>query len=32
VSKHIDEVEALGDLGTLNLQEIAKAIAKNRSL
>ncbi|KAI0328035.1 RNI-like protein [Cubamyces sp. BRFM 1775] len=32
VSKHIDDVDALGDIGTMNLDEIAKALAKNRSL
>ncbi|CDO77781.1 hypothetical protein BN946_scf185041.g13 [Trametes cinnabarina] len=32
ISKHIDDVEALGDIGGMNLDEIAKALAKNRSL
>ncbi|KAI9066899.1 RNI-like protein [Trametes sanguinea] len=32
ISKHIDDVEALGDIGSMNLDEIAKALAKNRSL
>ncbi|KAI0365137.1 RNI-like protein [Pilatotrama ljubarskyi] len=32
ISKHIDDVEALGDIGTMNMDEIAKALAKNRSL
>lgn len=32
VTKHIDDVEALGDIGGLNMDEIAKAIAKDRSL
>ncbi|GJE90230.1 RNI-like protein [Phanerochaete sordida] len=32
VSSHIDDVEALGDIGSMNLDSIAKAIAKDRSL
>ena len=32
VSQHIDDVEALGDIGGMNLDHIAKAIAKDRSL
>ncbi|OBZ75286.1 DNA repair protein rhp7 [Grifola frondosa] len=32
ISKHIDDVEALGDIGSINMDEIAKAISKNRSL
>ena len=32
ISKHIDDVEALGDIGTMNVEEIAKALAKNRRL
>ena len=28
ISKHIDDVEALGDIGAMNLDEIAKALAK----
>ena len=32
ISQHINDVEALGDIGGLNVEEIAKAIAKNRSL
>ncbi|EFI28499.1 DNA dependent ATPase [Coprinopsis cinerea okayama7 len=32
VTKHIDDVESLGDIGTLNLEAIAKAMSKNRSL
>ena len=32
ISKHIDDVEALGDIGSVNLDKIAKAIAKDRSL
>ncbi|KIK26740.1 hypothetical protein PISMIDRAFT_675667 [Pisolithus microcarpus 441] len=32
VSKHIDDIEALGNIGSVNMEEIAKALAKNRSL
>ena len=32
ISKHIDDVEALGDIGLVNMDEIAKALAKNRGL
>ncbi|KZT03383.1 RNI-like protein [Laetiporus sulphureus 93-53] len=32
ISDHIDDVEALGDIGRLNMDEIAKAISRNRSL
>ncbi|KAJ7646796.1 RNI-like protein [Roridomyces roridus] len=32
VARHIDDVEAFGDIGTLNLEAISKAISKNRSL
>ncbi|PCH39544.1 RNI-like protein [Wolfiporia cocos MD-104 SS10] len=32
ISEHIDDVEALGDIGRINMDEIAKAISKNRSL
>ncbi|KAL4080724.1 RNI-like protein [Scleroderma citrinum] len=32
ISKHIDDVEALGDVGLVNMDEIAKALAKNRGL
>ncbi|PSR79176.1 hypothetical protein PHLCEN_2v7147 [Hermanssonia centrifuga] len=32
ISRHIDDVEALGDIGSMNLDEIAKAISKDRSL
>ena len=32
ISMHIDDVEALGDIGSMNMDEIAKAIAKDRSL
>ncbi|KAF6758516.1 DNA dependent ATPase [Ephemerocybe angulata] len=32
VTQYIDDVESLGDIGTLNVEAIAKAMAKNRSL
>ncbi|KAF8635566.1 hypothetical protein AX15_000216 [Amanita polypyramis BW_CC] len=32
IAKHIDDVEALGDIGAMNMEVIAKALAKNRSL
>ena len=32
ISCHIDDVEALGDIGSLNLDEISKSLARNRSL
>ncbi|KAG6333302.1 hypothetical protein ID866_5789 [Astraeus odoratus] len=32
ISKHIEDVEALGDIGLVNMDEISKALAKNRSL
>lgn len=32
VSKHIEDIEAFGDIGHINLDAIAKVIAKNRSL
>ncbi|KAI6042721.1 RNI-like protein [Pisolithus marmoratus] len=32
ISKHIDDIEALGNIGSVNLDEIAKALGKNRSL
>lgn len=32
VSRHIDDIEALGDIGSLKMDEISKALAKNRSL
>ncbi|KIP02584.1 hypothetical protein PHLGIDRAFT_130667 [Phlebiopsis gigantea 11061_1 CR5-6] len=32
ISKHIDDIEALGDIGSMNMDRIAKAIAKDRSL
>ena len=32
ISKYIDDIEALGDIDSVNLDRIAKAIAKDRSL
>ncbi|KAF9244250.1 RNI-like protein [Melanogaster broomeanus] len=32
IGKHIDDVEALGDIGSVNMDEIAKVLAKNRGL
>ncbi|KAF9447166.1 RNI-like protein [Macrolepiota fuliginosa MF-IS2] len=32
ITKHIDDVEALGDIGSLNVEAISKALSKNRSL
>ncbi|KAL0958192.1 hypothetical protein HGRIS_000355 [Hohenbuehelia grisea] len=32
ISKHIDDIEAFGDIGAMNMDSIAKAISKNRSL
>ncbi|KAH7890166.1 RNI-like protein [Phlebopus sp. FC_14] len=32
ISKYIDDVEALGDIGSVNMDELAKALAKNRGL
>ena len=32
VTKYINDVEALGDIGALNQDEISKALSKNRSL
>ena len=32
ISKHIDDVGALGDIGLVNMDEIAKALVKNRGL
>ncbi|KAI1787718.1 RNI-like protein [Ganoderma leucocontextum] len=32
VSSHIDDVEALGDIGTMNMDKIAKALSQNRRL
>ncbi|PIL33306.1 hypothetical protein GSI_04756 [Ganoderma sinense ZZ0214-1] len=32
VSSHIDDVEALGDIGSMNMDKIAKALAWNRRL
>ncbi|RDB19248.1 DNA repair protein rhp7 [Hypsizygus marmoreus] len=32
ITKHIDDVEALGDIGTMNVDAISKALSKNRGL
>jgi DNA repair protein RAD7 len=32
ITHYIDDVEALGDIGSLNMEEIAKALSKNRGL
>ncbi|KAF8237013.1 RNI-like protein [Tricholoma matsutake] len=32
ISKHINDIEALGDIGGLNMEAICKALAKNRNL
>ncbi|EJU05901.1 RNI-like protein [Dacryopinax primogenitus] len=32
ISQHIEDVEALGDIGSLNMDKIAKIISKNRRL
>ncbi|KAF7322013.1 Dna dependent atpase [Mycena kentingensis (nom. inval.)] len=32
IARHIDDVEAFGDIGALNLEAIAKALSKNRRL
>ena len=32
IGKYIDDVDALGDIGSFNMNEIARVIAKNRSL
>ena len=32
IGKYIDDVDALGDIGSFNMIEIARVIAKNRSL
>ncbi|KAI9462529.1 hypothetical protein F5148DRAFT_220911 [Russula earlei] len=32
ISKHIDDVEALGDVGSANLDKIIRALCRNRSL
>ena len=32
ITKHIDDVEAFGDIGAMNTEAIAKALAKNRCL
>ncbi|GLB35651.1 putative RNI-like protein [Lyophyllum shimeji] len=32
ITKHIDDVESLGDIGALNVDAISKALSKNRAL
>lgn len=32
ITQHINDVEALGDIGAINMDEIAKSLSKNRSL
>ncbi|KAK0206611.1 RNI-like protein [Desarmillaria ectypa] len=32
ISRYIDDIEALGDIGILNMEAISKAISRNRSL
>ncbi|KAF9522608.1 RNI-like protein [Crepidotus variabilis] len=32
ITEHIDDVDALGDIGTMNVEAIAKALSKTRSL
>lgn len=32
ISDHIDDVEALGDIGSVNMYEIGRVLAKNRCL
>ncbi|KAJ7071936.1 RNI-like protein [Mycena amicta] len=32
IARHIDDVEAFGDIGALNMEAIAKALSKNRRL
>jgi len=32
IGTYIDDVEALGDIGLVNMDEIAKTLARNRSL
>lgn len=32
ISRYINDVEALGDIGAVNMDEIAKALSKNRGL
>ncbi|KAJ3513206.1 hypothetical protein NLJ89_g3081 [Agrocybe chaxingu] len=32
ITKHIDDVEALGDIGAMNVEAISKALSKNRGL
>jgi hypothetical protein len=32
ITKHIDDIEALGDIGSMNVEAISKALSKNRGL
>ncbi|KAF5386700.1 hypothetical protein D9615_002106 [Tricholomella constricta] len=32
ITKHIDDVEALGDIGAMNMEAISKALSKNRGM
>ncbi|TFK35443.1 hypothetical protein BDQ12DRAFT_737547 [Crucibulum laeve] len=32
ITKHINDIEALGDIGTMNVEAISKALSKNRGL
>jgi len=32
ITRYINDVEALGNIGNINMDQIAKAISKNRSL
>lgn len=32
ITKHIDDIDAFGDIGAMNVEAIAKALSKNRSL
>ncbi|PPQ73574.1 hypothetical protein CVT24_007460 [Panaeolus cyanescens] len=32
ITKHIDDIDALGDIGALNMEAISKALSKNRGL
>jgi len=32
ITKHINDIDALGDIGTMNVEAIAKALSKNRGL
>ncbi|KAF9032948.1 RNI-like protein [Panaeolus papilionaceus] len=32
ITKHIDDIDALGDIGTMNMEAISKALSKNRGL